>query len=245
MPMLPAHSVIRAPAHTPTNERPLPGRGRKRSRSPQLFTICIHSVYGEGMSVGHVLLGVLAEGPAHGYDLKHAHDARYPGARQLAFGQVYAALAKLEKDDFVEVVETTRGSGPDRTTYALTRAGKAALGSWLSEVEPAGPYAADELVRKTVTALRLGRDATEYLARQREAHLAEMRRLVALQESTDEAEARVVIDHAVEHVDADLRWLSNAAVRVQSAGRRTRRSTGSAPHLEGEVQESSNRKVVR
>ena len=132
------------------------------------------------MSVGHVLLGVLAEGPAHGYDLKHAHDERYPGAKQLAFGQVYAALAKLEKDGFVEVVETTRGSGPDRTTYALTPAGKAALGSWLAEVEPAGPYAADELVRKTVTALRLGRDAADYLARQREAHLAEMRRLVAL-----------------------------------------------------------------
>lgn len=197
------------------------------------------------MSVGHVLLGVLAEGPAHGYDLKHAHDERYPGAKQLAFGQVYAALAKLEKDGFVAVVETTRGSGPDRTTYALTPAGKAALGSWLAEVEPAGPYAADELVRKTVTALRLGRDATEYLARQREAHLAEMRRLVALQESTDEVEARVVIDHAVEHVDADLRWLSNAAVRVQSASRGTRRSTDSAPSPEGEVQESSNRKVVR
>ncbi|MDP9444398.1 MAG: PadR family transcriptional regulator [Actinomycetota bacterium] len=197
------------------------------------------------MSVGHVLLGVLAEGPAHGYDLKHAHDERYPGAKQLAFGQVYAALAKLEKDGLVEVVETTRGSGPDRTTYALTPLGKAALSSWVSEVEPAGPYAADELVRKTVTALRLGRDAADYLAGQRQAHLAEMRRLVALQESTDEVEARVVIDHAVEHLDADLRWLSNAAVRVQSAGRRTRRSTDSAPNLEGDAQESSNRKVVR
>jgi DNA-binding PadR family transcriptional regulator len=197
------------------------------------------------MSVGHVLLGVLAEGPAHGYDLKHAHDERYPGAKQLAFGQVYAALAKLEKDGFVEVIETARGSGPDRTTYALTPAGKTALGIWLSEVEPAGPYAADELVRKTVTALRLGRDAADYLARQREAHLTEMRRLVALQESTDEVEARVVIDHAVEHLDADLRWLSTAAVRVQTAGRRTARPNESASDLDDDPHKSSNRKVVR
>ena len=101
------------------------------------------------------------------------------------------------------------------------------------------------LVRKTVTALRLGRDAADYLARQREAHLAEMRRLVALQESTDEVEARVVIDHAVEHLDADLRWLSTAAVRVRTAGRPTGRPNESAPELEGNAHESSNRKVVR
>ena len=50
------------------------------------------------VSVSHVLLGILAEGPAHGYDLKRAHDQRFPGARPLAFGQVYAALAKLEKE---------------------------------------------------------------------------------------------------------------------------------------------------
>ncbi|MEP7036607.1 MAG: PadR family transcriptional regulator, partial [Actinomycetota bacterium] len=28
------------------------------------------------MSVGHALLGILAQGPAHGYDLKREHDAR-------------------------------------------------------------------------------------------------------------------------------------------------------------------------
>ena len=197
------------------------------------------------MSVGHVLLGILAEGPAHGYDLKHAHDERYPGAKHLAFGQVYAALARLEKDGLIEAVETTRGSGPDRTTYALTPAGKVGLTSWLSEVEQAGPYSADELVRKTVTALRLGRDAADYLARQRQAHLAEMRRLVGLQESTDEVGARVVIDHAVEHLDADLRWLNNAAARVEDAGGMRRRTTGGDSGQQEDVEKHSNRKVAR
>lgn len=196
------------------------------------------------MSVGHALLGVLAEGPAHGYDLKHAHDERYPGAKQLAFGQVYAALAKLEKDGFAEAIETVRGSGPDRRTYAITEAGTAALKAWLVQVEPAGPYAADELVRKTVTALRLGRDAADYLLRQRKAHLAEMRRLVALQESTDEVEARVVIDHAVEHLDADLRWLSTASVRLRLAGHRPARTQNSSSALDVDALESSSRKVV-
>ena len=169
------------------------------------------------MSVSHVLLGILAEGPAHGYDIKQAHDRRFPGAKPLAFGQVYAALGKLERDDLVEVVEQVREAGPDRTTYAITGVGGTTLAGWLAETEPAGPYAADALVRKTVTALRLGRDAAGFLAAQRQVHLAAMKGLLELQASTDDAAARIVIDHAVEHLDADLRWLETAAARVALA----------------------------
>lgn len=177
------------------------------------------------MSVSRVLLGILAEGPAHGYDIKQAHDRRFPGAKPLAFGQVYAALARLEKDDLVEVVERAREAGPDRTTYAITRAGREALAGWLSATEPAGPYSADDLVRKTVTALRLGRDAGGFLAGQRKVHLAAMRELLDLQASTDDVAARIVIDHAVEHLDADLRWLETAAARVGSSTQDTTHDT--------------------
>lgn len=168
------------------------------------------------MTVSHLLLGVLAEGPAHGYDLKRANDERFPGTKPLAFGQVYAALARLERDGLVEAVETVREGGPDRTTYALTDAGREILREWLATTEPAGPYAADDLVRKTITALRLGRDAAGFLAAQREVHLAAMRQLLRLQDSTTEVAARIVIDHAVDHLDADLRWLETATARVQA-----------------------------
>jgi len=168
------------------------------------------------MTVAHVLLGVLAEGPAHGYDLKRAHDDRFPGAKPLAFGQVYAALAKLEKDGHVEIVETLRDGGPERTTYAITDEGRKALDAWLTEAEPAGPYAADELVRKAVMALRLGADAAGFLVRQRSVHLQEMKRLLALQDTSTDVASRIVIDHAVSHLDADLRWLESAAKRASS-----------------------------
>lgn len=166
------------------------------------------------MTVGHVLLGVLAEGPGHGYDLKRSHDARFPGAKPLAYSQVYAALAKLEKDGQVEAVETTTDGGPERTTYAIAAPGRAVLNDWLAATEPAGPYAADELVRKTVTALRLGADAVGYLRRQRAAHLEEMRRLLRLQDTVEDVGSRIVLDHAVSHLDADLKWLETASARV-------------------------------
>jgi DNA-binding PadR family transcriptional regulator len=166
------------------------------------------------MSVPQVLMGVLAEGPAHGYDLKRAYDRRFPGARPLAFGQVYAALAKLQSEELVEVAETTQDGGPERTTYALTDQGESRLRAWLAETEPAGPYAAPDLVRKTTTALRLGADAGGFLARQRAEHLSAMRELVRQQEQTRDAAARIALDHTIFHLDADLRWLEAAAERV-------------------------------
>jgi DNA-binding PadR family transcriptional regulator len=166
------------------------------------------------MSVGHVLLGVLADGPAHGYDLKRAHDARFPGAKELPYGQVYAALQRLERDGLVEVAETTREGGPDRTVYAIRPAGRDELDGWLESAEPAGPYAADELVRKVVIALGLGADAAGFLARQRAVHLARMKELLAELGTTTDLAGRIAVDHTITHLDADLRWLEAAATRV-------------------------------
>ena len=165
-----------------------------------------------------MLLGVLANGPAHGYDLKREHDARFPSAKPLAFGQVYSTLGRLQRDGLVEIAETTREGGPERTTYALTTAGESSLRAWLEEPEPAGPYAADDLVRKAVTALRLGADAGGYLQRQRAVHLARMRELVALQRDAADTDARIAVDHTIFHLDADLLWLETAAARVAGEG---------------------------
>ena len=129
------------------------------------------------MATNEVVLALLRNGPAHGYDLKRDHDAWFPDARPLAFGQVYATLGRLERSGHVEVLETRADGGPERTVYALTERGEQQLGDWLAE--PAGPAAAsaDEIVRKTVAALRTGADPGEFLARQRAAHLRRMREL--------------------------------------------------------------------
>lgn len=166
------------------------------------------------MSVSHALLGILARGPAHGYDLKLEHDERFPGSKALAFGQVYSTLSRLQRDGYVEVAEVAHGSGPEKTVYAITDDGRRHLADWLDQTEPAGPYPADELVRKTVTALYVGTDAANFLSRQRSAHFARMRELVANQSRQHEPAARIAIDHAIAHLDADLTWLETAAVRV-------------------------------
>lgn len=166
------------------------------------------------MSLGSVLLGVLADGPAHGYDLKRAHDTRFPATRPLAYGQVYATLGRLQRDGLVEELETRQAAGPERTVYALTDAGREALRRWLGEVETPGPYAADELVRKTITALHTGADSGDFLRRQRAIHLDAMRALTRERAAATEPGTRIALDHTLAHLDADLRWMEETRERI-------------------------------
>jgi DNA-binding PadR family transcriptional regulator len=179
--------------------------------------------------MGTVLLGILAGGPAHGYDLKRLHDERFPSARPLAYGQVYSTLARLGRDGLVETVETRQDAGPERTVFALTPQGRRALADWLEEVETPGSYAADELLRKTVSALHAGAGAEDFLARQREAHLAAMRGLTRELAAVPDVGARIALDHALAHLDADLRWMKQTRDRVAEAQRRRQRGPGNRP----------------
>lgn len=163
------------------------------------------------MATTEVLLALLRSGPAHGYQVKREHDGWFPDARPLAYGQVYATLARLEGAGLVEVLETASGGGPERTVYALTEAGEERLAAWLAEPAAVASSGADEIVRKTIAALRTGADAAAFLALQRTAHLRRMRELAT---APPDPAARLARDHLLAHLDADLRWLELAVERV-------------------------------
>lgn len=170
-------------------------------------------MYSRLVATNEVVLALLRSGPAHGYDLKRDHDAWFPDARPMAFGQVYATLGRLEKSGLVQVVETRAESGPERTVYALSERGEQQLREWLAEPAGAAAASTDEIVRKTIAALRTGDSPSAFLARQREAHLRRMHELTVGAPERDPA-ARLARDHLVAHLDADLRWLERAAEAI-------------------------------
>jgi DNA-binding PadR family transcriptional regulator len=165
------------------------------------------------MSTGHILLGLLTERPKHGYELKREHDARLPGAKPLAYGQVYATLQRLERDGKVAVSGTAQEAGPERTVYEITGDGTDEVRRWLAEIEAPAPYLAGPLFTRVVMALVTEGSAEGYLLRQRSAHLARMRELTATKSGASVAEL-LAADYALQHLDADLRWLETARQRV-------------------------------
>lgn len=177
------------------------------------------------MATGHVLLGLLADGERHGYDLKRQYDEHFPAARPLAYGQVYAALDTVARRGWVESAGTAKAGAAERTSYRLTSEGRAELDRWLAEVEPAAPHAQNPFQLKvTLALLAAGRDvAAAYLRAQRSAHLARMRHYVRLTTAPDTALAEVLAaDYALTHLEADLCWLEAAETRVDDLARELR-----------------------
>ncbi|GAB1644855.1 PadR family transcriptional regulator [Krasilnikovia sp. MM14-A1259] len=164
------------------------------------------------MSVGFALLGLLESGPRHGYDLKRTYDERFGHGRALHYGQVYSTLARLLKSGLV-AVESEPGDGPDRKRYAITEAGVTDVASWLTRPEKPEPYLQTTLYTKVILALLTGRDADDLLDVQRREHLRLMRELTQRKTTGDLAD-QLICDHALFHLEADLRWLELTAARL-------------------------------
>jgi DNA-binding PadR family transcriptional regulator len=177
--------------------------------SPGVCTRCIVV----DMSTAFTLLGLLEPAPSHGYELKRAFDHRFGTDKPLPFGQVYATLGRLERDGRAIVVGTESGEGPERKRYAITEQGVTDLERWLADAEAPEPHLQTVLFAKVVLALQSGRDANRFLDTQRAAHLARMRELTELRRRSPLTQS-LLVDYALFHLEADLRWLELTAARL-------------------------------
>ncbi|MEV7865699.1 PadR family transcriptional regulator [Streptomyces sp. NPDC088124] len=165
------------------------------------------------MSIGHTLLGLLESGPRHGYDLKRAFDDQFGQDRPLHYGQVYSTMSRLLKNGLVAVDGVESGGGPERKRYAITDAGVTDVEAWLAQPESPQPYLQSTLYTKVVIALLTGRSAASLLDTQRAEHLRMMRDLTARKRDGDFAD-QLICDHALFHLEADLRWLELVTARL-------------------------------
>jgi DNA-binding PadR family transcriptional regulator len=167
------------------------------------------------MSVPVTLLGLLERQPSHGYDLKREYDAYFGRNKPLPFGQVYATLSRLVRDNKVEPGEVEAGDGPDRKRYSITESGRAEVEAWLDRPVDAEPYMQSVLFTKVVLALMLGRPASHYLDAQKAAHLQRMRELGEVRRKGSVVDA-LLADHAMFHLEADIRWMDLTEARLSS-----------------------------
>ncbi len=89
------------------------------------------------MSLDHAILGLLAERPRSGYDLKTRcfDDALRPfwSADQA---QIYRTLERLQDAKLVTSTRRRQAGRPDRRIYEITRSGREALDEWLASEQP-------------------------------------------------------------------------------------------------------------
>jgi PadR family transcriptional regulator, regulatory protein AphA len=96
------------------------------------------------MSLRHGLLGLLAQGPASGYDLLKIFELSLANVWAATQSQLYTELNRLAEAGLVTVVaEGPRG----RKEYDISEEGREELRRWLTEVEPTVSPRSDMLLR--------------------------------------------------------------------------------------------------
>lgn len=96
------------------------------------------------MSLRHGLLGLLAEGPASGYDLAGRFQEALGQVWPAQHPQIYAELGRLAEAGLIEV-ESVGARG--RKAYRITDAGLAEVRRWLTETEVDHTFRMETLMR--------------------------------------------------------------------------------------------------
>ena len=177
------------------------------------------------MSVRHAILGLLAQRPRHGYDLRAAFSAVVGGDENwdVKPAQIYTTLERLEEAGLVECTsDMGEGAEPGRRIYAITPQGDAVLREWFaSGVVP--EHQRDEFFVKLMTALVSGEADTGRLVQTQRATLyQELHAATTLRDNYNphtEMAQILLLDKSIMHLEADLRWLDFAELRLEEVKR--------------------------
>jgi molybdate-binding protein/DNA-binding PadR family transcriptional regulator len=146
------------------------------------------------MAPTHALLGLLARGARHGYELKRTVDAEFAPYWRIDFAQLYRSLAKMTRAGWVKARVEPGAGGPDRKVYTLTARGRQTFDAWLGE--PARDR--DEFFVKVRFAAERGAPVTRLIEAQRRTRADEHSQRADAQRAAQDAgdPSRLVLAHA-------------------------------------------------
>ncbi len=172
----------------------------------------------------YALLGLLVDGPCHGYDLaRHFVPGSALGAvLRLGSSHLYALLGRLEKDGLIAGERRDDGVRPPRRVYQVTEAGRAAVLRWVDE--PVGrpremllDFPLKLYIARRQDPARAGR----LVARQRRLLQGFMEQLErekgASTDGEEDAFIALMRDGRIARTKASLDWLDQCATAIEAA----------------------------
>jgi DNA-binding PadR family transcriptional regulator len=174
-----------------------------------------------------VVLGLLADGPVHGYDLlERARDRGLGFWAEVGKASVYQALRRLESAGAVAGRAQDGTEGPDRRVYRITKAGRVRFSEGLDErFGELAPYETEAGLALgfahllTPARRRAALDARERGVRDLIDALATEQERTAGHRGTERAIGDAMLERQLTLSRAELDWIG----RFRSSGAATRR----------------------
>lgn len=161
------------------------------------------------LSPDHVILGLLAAQAQYGYQLLECFSdpERLGRIWHVNVSQLYNTLKRLERDGLISGESVPSESGPPRTVYHLTEAGRDQLMLWLHDPAPSASIrrVRVEFPSRLFVASLLRLPTETIIERQRIACQRERDRLVAERAHACDGMAQLAFAFAIEQLEAALR----------------------------------------
>lgn len=176
------------------------------------------------MSVRNALLGLLEQRPRHGYELHAAFEAVVGGEHiwDVKPAQIYTTLSRLRESGLVVEKKLEQDGGPEKRIYEITAEGRKELDSWFSEPISGGHQRDEFFVKLMISLATEGVDPCKLIYTQRASLYRELHDLTGQRAAADPASELahiMMLDRAVMHLEADLRWLDMIEARIDDIRR--------------------------
>lgn len=174
------------------------------------------------------VLGLLDEGPQHGYELRRRLVPILGTLRPISFGSLYPALKRMTERGWIDPVDLTparESTAPPlaarrtRVVYSVTGEGKEAFASWVNQ---SGPESWDDESFAAHLAF-FSRTQTRVRLRILEGRRSRMEeRIASLREAMTRSRERVdsytmqLQAHGLEGAEREVRWLNELISAEQS-----------------------------
>src|SRR5258706_4888881 len=170
------------------------------------------------MSVKHSLLALLYQRPMHGYELGKQLTLTVSAEWDVKPGQIASTLARLKEAGLLDSEVMEISDAPDRKVYTLTEAGIEEMHRWYLTPEVRDYRLGDAFYLKLVFSL-LGEPVNpdQVLMVQRRELYQQLHQATELRRQADlrtQLPWALLLDSAIMHLEADLRWIEMCEARL-------------------------------
>jgi len=177
---------------------------------------------------GYALLGLLAQKPSSGYDLRKIFTVTPMQTFSDSPGAIYPALKRLEKSGLIRGKIEDASGLRRRQVFHLTAAGDAALRSWLCKPPTHHEVirAVDQLILRfsfidVILGPKESQRFLEAFERELTSYIPTLREYLAAQEAELPLSAKLALENGIRAYESHLQWARDARAAYRQRSKRS------------------------